>query len=51
MIKLSERELEILKIIFIASPHFEKAVMTSENNRTPYQNEIVKLSDKFEKVD
>lgn len=49
-LNLSLRQIEILKIIFYASSHFEKMALTKEEERTFYQKELSELYDTLEKI-
>ena len=48
--KLSQRELEILKMVFVGSDFFSKMVMTPDDKRTVFQNELSVLFDKLDRL-
>ncbi len=50
MPKLTDREIEIMWLIFKESSHVEKMVMTKEKDQTPYQKELEILFDKLLKI-
>lgn len=48
--KLTDREIWILKTIFIASSHFIKMAITPEDERSVYQKELSDLFDKLDRI-